>query len=345
MRPGDVERLLGGYAAGTLTPEERQALFSAALEDQQLYEALVREEPLREVLADPAARAELLAALDVVPKPWYYRDVHPAMIAAAVSAVVIVTLSVRFWPVRTAPPISVVAQAELPQPAKSELPSQLPFQARQAAPTKDNPLPEAPPVPAASPAPELQPAINEMLAESSARPSPPELAAPAGATDAANTPGRPQPIRAAAMAPAALAVRYTILKKSVTGQFAAVDPQQELEAGDETVIRLEPNESGFLYVLERTGSGDWRPIANARVQASVPYTIPNAGTFHAERPGPREFLVLYSRQPQNVSSGAQPAVSSALEQKAGAAGSATYVVSGSAAPAGQVSFPITLKYR
>ena len=67
MKPGDAEKLLGGYAAGTLTPEERQALFSAALEDQQLYDALVREEPLREVLADPAARAELLDALGIRP--------------------------------------------------------------------------------------------------------------------------------------------------------------------------------------------------------------------------------------------------------------------------------------
>ena len=83
MKPEEAEKLLGGYAAGTLTPEERRSLFAAALEDQQLYEALVREEPLRELLADPAARRNLLAALDEVPKPWYYRDVHPGIITAA----------------------------------------------------------------------------------------------------------------------------------------------------------------------------------------------------------------------------------------------------------------------
>src|SRR5215467_14359419 len=150
MKPVDAEKLLGGYAAGTLTPEERQALFAAALEDQQLYESLVREEPLRELLSDPAARSNLLAALDNVPKPWYYRDVHPGIIAAAVSVVLIVVLGVKLWPVRTAAPVTVVSQAELPQPAKSDLPTALLFLQRQAATGKEPQLP-APPVLRAAP--------------------------------------------------------------------------------------------------------------------------------------------------------------------------------------------------
>jgi hypothetical protein len=344
MRPAGAEKLLGGYAAGTLTPEERQALFAAALEDQQLYESLVREEPLRELLSDPAARANLLAALDNVPKPWYYRDVHPGIIAAAASAVVIVVLGVKLWPVRTAPPISVVSQAELPQPAKSDLPTTLLFQQRQAATGRETPLP-APPAVRAAPSPsELPPAINDMLAQSSARPAPPEAPPPGAATDTANIAVRPQAFARAAVAPAALAVRYTILKKLSTGEFAPVDPGQELQAGDETVIRLEPNESGFLYVMERAESGDWRPMFSERAQASLPYTVPTNGTFRAERPGPREFLVLFSRQPQNVSAIAPLVIAGAREQKVGVAGFATSVVSTSAPPA-QVSFPITLRYK
>lgn len=343
MKPGDAEKLLGGYAAGTLTPEERRALFSAALEDQQIYDALVREEPLRDLLADPAARANLLAALDNVPKPWYYREVHPGIIAAAVSAVVIAVLGVKFWPVRTAPPISVVSQAELPQPAKSDLPTVL-FPERRPAAGKENPLPAPPPIPVASSAPELAPAASELLAQGAARPAPPELPSPVGATDAVNIRAQQAFVRPA-VAPPTLAVRYTILKKLPAGEFGPVDPQQELEAGDETVIRLEPNDSGFLYVLERADSGDWRPITSERVQASVPYTVPNSGTFHAERSGPREFLVLFSRLPQNISSGAQPVITAAREQKAAAAGFGGYVVSASAAPAAQVSFPITLRYK
>ena len=69
MRREDIRKLLGGYATGTLTAEERQALFEAALDDQELFDALAKEQPLRELLEDPAARARLLAALDDGPLP------------------------------------------------------------------------------------------------------------------------------------------------------------------------------------------------------------------------------------------------------------------------------------
>ncbi len=64
MSPQEIKKLLGGYATGTLTVEEQQALFAAALEDQELFDAMAREQSLRDLLRDPAARAELLSALD-----------------------------------------------------------------------------------------------------------------------------------------------------------------------------------------------------------------------------------------------------------------------------------------
>ena len=70
MKPEDIRKLLGGYATGTLTAQEREALFEAALDDQELFDALAKEQPLRELLEDPAARAHLLAALDDGPLPW-----------------------------------------------------------------------------------------------------------------------------------------------------------------------------------------------------------------------------------------------------------------------------------
>jgi len=48
VRPDEIRRLLGGYATGTLTDDERTLLFSAALEDQSLFDALADEEALRE---------------------------------------------------------------------------------------------------------------------------------------------------------------------------------------------------------------------------------------------------------------------------------------------------------
>lgn len=63
MKKEDVEKLLGGYATGTLTGEERQALFEAALTDQVIFDALGSEQALKELLDDPHARRRLLMAL------------------------------------------------------------------------------------------------------------------------------------------------------------------------------------------------------------------------------------------------------------------------------------------
>lgn len=64
MKPDEIRRLLGGYATGTLTEEERKALFEAALEDQKLFDALAEEETLRDLLSDESFRSELASALE-----------------------------------------------------------------------------------------------------------------------------------------------------------------------------------------------------------------------------------------------------------------------------------------
>lgn len=68
MKREDIEKLLGGYATGTLTGSERQALFQAALKDQHLFDELAGETALKELLDDPDARAFLLQALPEEPE-------------------------------------------------------------------------------------------------------------------------------------------------------------------------------------------------------------------------------------------------------------------------------------
>jgi hypothetical protein len=63
MSEHDLEKLLGGFAADTLTPTERETLFRAALHDQKLFNALADEQALKELLADPVVRQRLLRAL------------------------------------------------------------------------------------------------------------------------------------------------------------------------------------------------------------------------------------------------------------------------------------------
>ena len=48
MSEHDLEKLLGGFAVDTLTPEEKKALYTAALQDQQLFNALTDEQALKE---------------------------------------------------------------------------------------------------------------------------------------------------------------------------------------------------------------------------------------------------------------------------------------------------------
>ncbi len=68
-QPSDAERLLGGYATEILTNAEKCELFEAALEDQELFNALADEEALRELLSDPAHRGHLIEVLDQSLKP------------------------------------------------------------------------------------------------------------------------------------------------------------------------------------------------------------------------------------------------------------------------------------
>jgi hypothetical protein len=114
MSREEIQKLLGGYATGTLTAEEQQALFAAALEDQELFDALGREQSLRDLLCDPAARAHLLAALDApAPPPWFRRWWMPLSAAAvAVTLASVAIVAVRRQPPAPAP--VTVAKLEPP---------------------------------------------------------------------------------------------------------------------------------------------------------------------------------------------------------------------------------------
>jgi hypothetical protein len=150
--------------------------------------------------------------------------------------------------------------------------------------------------------------------------------------------------------PVNFGLRYSILKKQPGGTFAEVDPQQELDRKDEAVIRLQSNDSGYLYVLQRDAQGRWQPFASGRIQPSVPYTVPRSGSLRAISSGPKEFFVTFSRLPLSPTTRALAVPSQSGRQQAGQAGAnasqTTNVVTNVAEPAAQqVAFPITLKYK
>src|SRR4051794_17262717 len=135
----DVRKLLGGYATGTLTQEERTLLYQAALEDASLFEALADEEALRDLLEDPRARAAVLNALENRPftmtgalREWFGRPKSKALVATGAVLLVAVVISQlrEKTPVevaRTSTPVTITAPA--PQ---QEAPVQTPAAGRSA---------------------------------------------------------------------------------------------------------------------------------------------------------------------------------------------------------------------
>jgi hypothetical protein len=118
MTPQEIQKLLGGYATGTLTEAEQQALFAAALEDQELFDSLAREQSLRDLLRDPGAKAQLLAALDGRPAArWKW---WPALAAAMAGAAAVAVLGVRMnvtQPARSVPMARIARVEPPPAPA------------------------------------------------------------------------------------------------------------------------------------------------------------------------------------------------------------------------------------
>ncbi len=282
----ELEKLLGGYAAGILTPAEREALFAAALEDQELFDALAREEALRDLLAEPAARERLLAALEE-PRPhpaarlvaWMRRPRGMALAAGLAAALVaaVVLAPRRSTPpesrpveiVEVRPPAAAVAesQSEAAEPAPAPRPLRAPE------PRPREPQPEAAQDLAAAPPPAPQ----------HAPPGPPAAVADNVATAperrelSLRTGAGPGHARTLALArDQAGPLRYSI----------AGAPR----AGEPFGLRFESREPGWVYVFSADAQG-WRFIAGTRIDAGRPAHV----SLRFDEPGRRELLAILSR--------------------------------------------------
>ncbi len=193
MRPTEAERLLGGYATGTLSEAERQTLFAAALKRQDLFDALVDEDPLRELLSDPAARAQLLAALSrtAPPKiiPFWRRS---GLLSAAAGLIVAATAGLAYLrsPGQGPPPLPQEATkpaqagaAATPPPSAPQTPKTMAGENAPATPLKETarsfPVSgaPAPPLPASAREPRAAPSIAEAQDKLAKKAEAPRLAA------------------------------------------------------------------------------------------------------------------------------------------------------------------------
>jgi hypothetical protein len=289
MRPEDIRKLLGGYATGTLTEEERRALFEAALTDQDLFNELTRDQALQELIADPAARRELLRALPEPERPhlnlgWRWA-IASGLAAAAVVAIVVVRSG---GPQPKPEPVLMAKRQELPEPQAQP---QAATPARKAA-----AKPDAVTVP-----PALEPPVEK--AETLAAPAAQQVevtaeAAPVqtasseksvrvDASQSRDAPLRGRPalgmVQSFARAPSQVSIiPYRILRRSVEGGYAEVDAQTEFQAADLVRVVFEPLESGRLQVT--SGS------AGAKVLLDTPAT--SGGAYNLDAPPEEQRLIV-----------------------------------------------------
>jgi hypothetical protein len=120
-----AKRLLGGHVFGTLTQEEQRELHRTALDDQEVFDALVDDEPLREALADPVVRRDLLELLD---KPtildrlrgWLSQPATLGHLSAATLAMFLALAGWQLVPQRATKGVPVAAAPTLPAAAPAD---------------------------------------------------------------------------------------------------------------------------------------------------------------------------------------------------------------------------------
>lgn len=146
----DPRHLLGGYATGNLSPEERRTLFAAALDDPDLFADLTDEEAFRDLLSDPEAVRSIRAALVPRVRPFWRR---PVLLGSAAGLLFVASTTALLWRDRPAPPMAP-APKSLPSPPGEPVPqASAPARAAKVVePRKKTPRALPPPQPAAPPA-------------------------------------------------------------------------------------------------------------------------------------------------------------------------------------------------
>jgi hypothetical protein len=269
MTSDQARKLLGGYATNSLTEAERKALFEAALDDQELFDALQQEEALKELLADPSARSQIQQALTgaSVPRPaaWWSRAWLWGGVAGAVAAAVLIVIAIRpsqqpkYQVARVAPPAPPTMSAEPAKPA---------------APAPAQPKPKyrklTPPPPTQSDG-----ALKEPPAAASPPPPPTPLPEPPPQPALAAAP-RVQAFRQEQSALADTLLRYSLTKRDASGAYSVLPPNAPLQTGDSVKLNVASALDGSLSLYQLDLSGNWKQVQNSRVAPNATATVPDA---------------------------------------------------------------------
>jgi len=284
----EIRKLLGGYATNTLTESERSALFEAALDDQDLFNALQDEQALKELLADPASRQLIRHALEQSSASqriaWWSTSTR-WMLGGAIAAAVATLL------------IVAVIQQRRPQPEPARR-VEVASNQEQAKPPLDQ---EAPKEPQKSPKPQPPPGrplngrshdlIKLQPERPSEQPSPSSPQAQAEPPNNVNVETAPRaiggvtggvPTIVGSLRAPQEPLHYALLKRDAQGLYSAIPPETELRPGDTVRLNISPAASGYLSLEQLTPAGDWKRIypespQGLPVAANTAYTMPDNG--------------------------------------------------------------------
>jgi len=323
MNKEEIRKLLGGYATNTLTESERSALFEAALDDQELFDALQQEQALKDVLTDPPARAEIRQALDR-PRParsswWNWGGAIATVAAAAVLLIV-------FW-MRPTPLLEkraeIASAQKPPSPASpsaaiGELKTPL-RQAPSALARKPAAPPHAatpatsagsPPQPAATTAPAPLPSIPSPLL-SQAFPRDQQPAAPPNLAQESQI--RPQAgVSGGALNRTAI-VRtifgYSLVKQESASKDVVPVLTPDLKRGDLVRVRVSPGEAGVVTLSRIDSAGVWQSFGSVSVQANSSYVLPSEPIVVTA--DPQKFRLTFEPVPARAKAAESPAQLSA----------------------------------
>jgi len=106
-----------------------------------------------------------------------------------------------------------------------------------------------------------------------------------------------------------LGLRYAVLKRDASGQYAEVDPDTSFHSGDRIRLHVDANTSGYLYVVMQGSSGTWKllfPSAEVAGGSNLVHKgesrqIPSGdrGQFvFDEQAGNEMLFIVLTRQPE-----------------------------------------------
>jgi hypothetical protein len=247
----DIRKLLGGYATGTLSDEEKQLLYDAALNDDKLFAALADEHALKELLDDSAVRAQLLRATEEPEftlggafREWFDRPKAKALVATGIVLISIIGVNTYRQTAREEKPpqVAEVRTPGPPPPPVAEVPA--PRQARKAA-----PKPQSQPAP---PPPPAKGVVGGIM----------------GGAPAVST----LRFKEQATADGMLPVQYELLRQDASGEYRPVASGAEFAPGDILRVRVTAAMNGAVAI-----AGAGQTTLSQMVSAGQTVSIPATG--------------------------------------------------------------------